>query len=833
MQWANSSLFIPGKCGYCFLGHLPIMWRFLKWFGFLIGAIVFVLAAAWGLTNFYKKEILAALNKEISKTIDGEISIEDIDFSIREFPTVSLTLNNVYLRGPQYARYRKDFFSSKKVYIDLYLKPLLHKEIVIRSIRVVSGNIYIFRTKSGFTNLEVFKSRSNDSIKSRNPLLISFDRFQLKDVKFIYYDSLKRKEVDLFFIDATNKITKTDSSNVFSLRGGINFGGIMLNEQKGNYLSDKEAEVNINLEHNSVKQNIYIHPSFLKFKKSTVEVSGIFSFDNPGKFVLNVNSNKLNYTEGLSLLTKSIQLQLDRYKIGKAVAIKARIAGGLLSGSKPDVDIKFSFANSNVMVVKLGAKNVTMEGSFTNHLDSTHINDNRNSMLTIHRFKGIIKGLPTTLSATVRNFDDPFVDLKSNVSLNLKSINSEIDDPRLIFEKGKFSSAIEYSGKLNEYLNPRITKFGGKLKGAAKVDQASFQLGPRKQIIENFNMEVHFDQNQLTIDKIVMLMNRNSLVVKGEILGFVPFFLQPEKKGFIRLDIYSKRFDFNTLLAKKSKNKLSAKEQQRKRKAISDQFDELYKKLEFNLAIRFDEVVFQRIKGTAMTGTVKLGGRKLEAKNISLGMAGGKFNLSIALDKLNNPVNPLTIDGTVTNADIRELLYGFNNFNQKTITYKNLRGRITSRVKLTTNINDDLEIIKPSVKGNIKLSVKNGQLIGFEPLERMSNFLMKKRDFENVRFGEIKSNFTIRGTDVYFKKMEIESSVLRLFMEGRYSLANHTDLSVQLPLSNLRRRDKNYKPANVGVKTKQGLSIFLHVYNDKAGKTIIDYDPFKKHVKSK
>lgn len=810
------------------------MWRFLKWFVFLVLVIVFILTLGLGLAYFYKKEILVAVNKELSKSINGEISIGDIDFGIQEFPNVSITLRTIYLRGPQYARYHKDFLNAEKVFIDLYLRPLLHKEIVIRSIRVVTGNFYIFRTKSGYTNLDVFKSEGlKDTIKTSSPVLFSFEHVRLKDVKFLYYDSLKKKSIDLFFSDITNQISKTDSSILFILAGRMNFGGLMFNSEKGIYLKSKEADVAFHLEHNTGSQRLTIHPSSMKFKNSKVDLSGYFSFAAPGNFVLNVNSNKLNYNEGLSLLTKAIQSRLEKFKIEKPVNVKTMIVGRLVPGSKPDVDIQFSFVNSNVTVDKIAARKVTLEGSFMNHIDSTQVNDNRNSMLTIHQFKGVIRGLPTTLSATVKDFNDPFIELKSNIALNLQSFNSEIDNTRLKFDKGKFASAIEYTGNLTEYLNPKITKYKGKLKGSATISQAAFQLGPRKQIVDDFNMVVHFDQSKLTIDKISLLMNKNPLVVKGEILGFVPFFLQPEKKGFIKLDIYSKRFDFNTLLVKKSKNKSSAKEQELKRKTISNQFDELYKKLEFNLSLQIDEVIFRKIKGTALKGTVTLGDRKLEAKNLSMGLAGGQFDLSIGLDKLNSPVNPLVIDGTVTNADIKEVLYGFNNFNQKTITHKNLRGKVTMKVNLAANVDDDLEIMTPSVKGNIRLSVKNGQLIDFEPLQNISNFLMKKRDFENVKFGEIKSAFTIRGTEVYFKKMEIESSVLRLFMEGRYSFANHTDLSVQVPLSNLKKRDKNYKPANVGVNTKQGLSIFLHAYSDKSGKTIIAYDPFKKHVKSK
>jgi len=810
------------------------MWRFLKWFSFLVAAIIFALAVALGLAYFYKKEILKAVNKELSKSINGEISIRDIDFGLREFPNVSIALSDIYLRGPQYDRFHHDFFKSEKVVIDLYLRPLLHREIVIHSIRVMTGDFHIFKTKSGYTNLDVFKSdKPKDSTKTSTPILVSFDHVQFKNVKFLYFDSLKKKSVDLFFSDLTSKISKTDSSNVFALAGSVNFGGLMLNAEKGSYLKNKSAAVDFKLEYLAENQKLFIHPSSMKFKKSAVDVSGYFSFVTPGNFFLAISSAKLNYNEGLSLLTKSIQSQLSKYKIEKPVSIKTNITGTLGQTSKPDVDVKFSVANSAIAVGKINAKRATLNGSFTNHLDRTQVNGDENSMVTIHNFKGTIRSLPTVLSATIRNFKDPFIDLQSSIALNLKSFNSEIDESRLQFLKGRFSSAIEYSGRLNEYLNPKITKYQGKLKGSAAITQAAFQLGTRKQVVENFNMNVHFDQNQLTIDKMTLLMNRNPLAVSGEILGFVPFFLQPDKKGFIKLTIYSKRFDFNTLLARKKKVKSSAKESEARRKAVSDWVDELYKKLEFNLALQVDDAIFRKIKGTALKGNILLSGKKLEARNITLGLAGGKFDFSISLDKLNKPINPLTLEGKVTNADIHDLLYGFNNFNQKTITHKNLRGKATMMVKLTANVNDDFELVKPGLKGNIKLLIKNGRLIDFEPLERMSNFLMKKRDFGDVKFGEIKSNFTIRDTEVYFRKMEIESTVLRLFMEGRYSLANHTDLSVQLPLSNLKKRDKNYKPVNMGVKTKQGLSVFLHVYSDKEGKTVIAYDPFKKHVKSK
>ncbi len=148
-------------------------------------------------------------------------------------------------------------------------------------------------------------------------------------------------------------------------------------------------------------------------------------------------------------------------------------------------------------------------------------------------------------------------------------------------------------------------------------------------------------------------------------------------------------------------------------------------------------------------------------------------------------------------------------------------------------MDDNLKISAPSMWGDIEVKIKNGRLKDFEPMENMSNFLFKKRDFSDVEFAEINSHFWLKGSDLDITRMEIQSSVLSLFVHGRYSFTDSTSLSVQLPLSNLKKRDKNYKPKNVGTDAKVGPSVFLHIYKDEEGKIAINYDPFKKYAKQK
>ncbi len=63
--------------------------------------------------------------------------------------------------------------------------------------------------------------------------------------------------------------------------------------------------------------------------------------------------------------------------------------------------------------------------------------------------------------------------------------------------------------------------------------------------------------------------------------------------------------------------------------------------------------------------------------------------------------------------------------------------------------------------------------------------------------------------------MEISSSVLHLFVQGKFTFDGLCDLNLQVPLNNLRRQDLNFEPENIGVDAKAGPSIFLRVHGAK------------------
>jgi len=62
--------------------------------------------------------------------------------------------------------------------------------------------------------------------------------------------------------------------------------------------------------------------------------------------------------------------------------------------------------------------------------------------------------------------------------------------------------------------------------------------------------------------------------------------------------------------------------------------------------------------------------------------------------------------------------------------------------------------------------------------------------------------------------MEIESNVITLFIDGIYSFGKKTDINIEIPLSNLKKRDSTYVLDPNNPEKREGSKIFLRAIDE-------------------
>lgn len=813
------------------------MKRLAKILGLLLVSIMIIVLIGYGIIVSYKVEILAKVNDKISESVNGEVQIGDFEITLlHDFPNISLSLKDIDLRGPRYQYYKHGFLRAEM--IDLNVRPfrLLQKQVSIKSIKVVNGEIFIFRTKDGYMNLDVFNNKtSSDTVRSESdsPRFINFDEMNFRNVKIAFQDSLKGKSFGATFVRVGNHLISTDTSVHSHVKGEIDFVGLMFDAVKGSFLANRKTNADLNVEFFYPSKRLVIEASSLALEKSTINLSGALQFSLPGgNFEINIQSDKLDVQEGLEVVSEQLQASLSKFLVNKPVAIAVRLKGDMSPGVTPSVDISFALQNCNLTWNKLSLQKTSLKGSFTNHKNNSVKFDDRNSEVTLDSVKGIIKGLPFTSSANFYDLTDPFLNLNITFDSELRKVNTDVDTTRIKFIAGHFISKVKFQGKLNEYFDDAVTRYHGRLQGETIVRGGKLAYRTKNIVLDSIEAAFMFTEKKFTIKGIVMRMNKNPISLSGSVTGFIPFFLLPEKQGKVLLNIYSPSLDFTGVLAKKVKI-IDLGKMARDKKKVSDLLDQIYEKVEFDLSFKVDKFKSNDIYGTGIAGKVLLSGNTLQTNSMKMSIAGGAVEFSSTVYNLGEDVNPFALNASVRHADIKEFFKMFNNFNQNTIRSEHMEGTLNANIDVSAAVDNNFSVLMPHLKGQVVFNVKQGRIIDFPPLENMSNFLFKKRDFTDVRFDEIMADFNVHGTELDISRMEVQSSVLTLFLEGRYSLKDSTNLSIQIPLSNLKKRDKGFVPQNVGTNAKVGLSVFLRASQGEDGKTVIEFDSFGKAEKGK
>jgi uncharacterized protein involved in outer membrane biogenesis len=812
------------------------MKRLFKWLAYLVGLTILLVVAVLATAYWNRDKLLARVTAELNKDINGTAHIEKIDFTVlHHFPNFSITLHNLSLRDNQYERYRQDIVHAKKVVLDLELLPLLEKEIIIHSMSVDEGKIFIFKARNGDTNVDVFKKKASESnqagnVQMKEPVFLSLKEIMFRRVSFVYADTARLKFITFQFLHTQQNVSRTDSGYTAHVSGKMHFDSLHFNDRSRSFLTDKDLTVDLSF-HASKENLLTIQSSKLVYKQNAIHLVGSFKLQKEGKYNLLFTSDKIKPAEATELLNPKLQLTLNKFKIEDPIRVKVNLQGKSMPGYIPYVDVNFETAKATVHYGTLDFTSLSAKGWFTNHVDTLKPRDNDNSKLTISSFEGAMEKLPVKGTAIFTSLQDPLINLSFKTKLSFNDINKHLDNNRFVLTRGTFATEVFYNGKLSEYLDHTRTHYTGKLAGTAQATNVYLQYKPKKINLNNVFLKCSFNENVFTIHDLNLHANGSKVSMQGTIKNFIPFFIQPKNKGTVNLHVHSSDFDLTTFTTRRdvSKNKSSQKSKQ-DRKKVTDLIDRVYEKLEFDVMVNVDRLRFRKFVTTNLKGRVKLENSLLQANPISMRLAEGSMALNLSLSQIFDPTSPMKIEANLVNADIKKLFEHFNNFNQRTIGAENLEGKISAKVKFSATLDENYTLLPSTMRGTLDCKIVDGGLKNFEPIENMSNFLLKKRDFSDVQFAELNSAFSIEGTNMDISRMEIQSTVLSLFLEGRYSFTDSTSLSVQIPLSNLKKRHKDFKPKNIGIHAKAGPSVFLHVYRDRDmnSKIKIDYDPFKK-----
>ena len=212
--------------------------------------------------------------------------------------------------------------------------------------------------------------------------------------------------------------------------------------------------------------------------------------------------------------------------------------------------------------------------------------------------------------------------------------------------------------------------------------------------------------------------------------------------------------------------------------------------------------------------------------------ADGQMRLKGALSSLGD-YHKASVIVKMDNVNVKKVFAAFDDFGQDGITAQNLEGSLSSDISASMKVDQSGKIMPNTLVSKVDFSLKNGVLNNYEPIKKLQKFVFKNRNFDNIRFAELKDHLDINNGEIIINRMEIESSVISFFVEGVYNKKGTTDLSIHVPFNNLKKRGEDYNPENISTDKKEGRGINIRARPGSDGKVQFKLDLFNKYKKEK
>lgn len=397
--------------------------------------------------------------------------------------------------------------------------------------------------------------------------------------------------------------------------------------------------------------------------------------------------------------------------------------------------------------------------------------------LIVKDFKGEIDQSDFLFTGRVDNYRKWFEQIKrgdSSFEFDLVSKKLQLHD--LLSYKGvtylpesyshEVLSDLKLKGKVDLHYQDSLKSMDFYLTGL----QGKMNLHPLK--LEDFKGRVHYEDSYLTLDNLGGRMGASDLTLD------MRYYMGSDKamvsnKNY--LNIKSKVLDLDALMG------FQGLDTQTNHQDSFNIFHLPFSEMDFSVQIdrmNYHTFWLEQVKGQARTTT----NHYIYLDTLGLNAAGGKLGIKGYFNGSDPEQIYFHSEMVADKLDLDKLLFKFENFGQDYLINENLHGLVSGKIKSKFLVYPDLTPIIDKSEATMDLTVYQGSLVNFAPLDAMSSYFAD-RNLKNVRFDTLSNVFDLKGGVLHIPKMNINSSLGFIELSGKQSLDMNMDYFIRVPLA--------------------------------------------------
>lgn len=750
---------------------------------FLTGAFVFVTI------TFYKKELTALLVEHAKTDYGLTLKVSDIQVSFfANWPHASIKLKNVFVASNVYAN-NEPVLKAGALALSFNLHKMIHKDFTIKHISIHDAEILMLHNENGERNFE-FKQQPPDTLRTKSPVKFDIDKIIVRNVKFKFINKVRQQNLAFHFLDLSIPLRLYSDGAEASLNGKILVEELLFNPKNGAFLKNTRARAALKLNYIKNTQAICIHPpSYIEIEGNKYNITSLINLGEAKRLALNIESKKIKYERAAALLSPKIKTTLSNFEVKRPIDAKITLVVNL--GKKEDPVILAEVTGENCDLLIGNSKIPYSELYFTGKIRSLDSTGTRGDMargsVVFEPVKGKVYDFPFTAAVYVTNLENPHIHIDADLLVEANKIPLEVSKDFVL--KGSAKAKLKYSGPTRKLNKQEFLKSPMQLNARVVFKNLSYKE-PDRPYVYTVNGKAEVNNSDLYFEDLHVKTAVADALVKGKAQGFVPYLFGFSKGFKATVSARTERLDLNPLFADAE---VSEKTNKNTIKSTSKKIGQ--SKFEFSVNLFAKRLVFRKFDAQNAAVDLFYKDNSLKINSASLNTCDGKLNANASIHNFNR----IDANVSVQNVDVTKLFMQFENFGQQAVTSENLKGNISLDARFKTNLDEKMNLLGETMAGDVKLKLKNGHLINFEPVQNLSNFLFRNRDFNDVAFTELNESFKLRGYEMQIEELEIGSNILNLFVvDGLYNFKGNSNINILVPWNNLKKRGKDYIPKNSG-----------------------------------
>ena len=815
------------------------MKKILRYSFRIAGTVLCLLFLFWVALAVYielkKDTLLEKARTELNKRIGGTLQIGQLDISLfRHFPSITLQLTDVTLRDSAWSQHHHDLLQAGNIYISCSLfRSLLKRRVELSTVFVERGSLYFYTDSTGYSNTYLLRddkasARASATKAEGDPPAVAFS-----NVRWVIDMQNKHKLFDLDIGQLHAIIKREERLLLFTITTEMKVNSFAFNTEKGSFVKDKPLSGHFAVSYNTASKILQADKATLNIAGHNYIFSGrLFPTVKPDPFFLTIETENIPFRQAAALLTPNLQQKLDQYDIDKPISVHVQLDAGAADEPDPQIQIRVVLDKGSVLTPTGRFTGASFQASFTNEWVRGHGRGDENSGIRLTAFSGQLENIPLradTIDITNLKHPQLLCDLHSQFALPV--LNDLYGSQTLQFRKGQCNMDLRYKGPLSEN-----DTAGATVNGHLDVDSGTIVYLPYTFQLSNANGRLLFRDQDLVIEHLSARAGSSRVQIKGIARNLISLLDHNSENVSMDWSLNASHLDLEDFasLAGRSTTATAKRSATSVFGATANRIDNFLKDGLIHLNLDAADISFEKFSGAHAKADLVFQDDEIRLKSMTVEQGSGVLDLRATLTRRpDGDANPLTLESHLGHVDIPRLFASFDDFGQKAITGHNLKGNISADIRMTGLLTNKAAIVPNSCKGTVDFSITDGQLVDFEPMEKIHEKILKKRDLSQIRFAQLQNRLDIDSSTVTLHRMEIQSTAFTLFAEGTYDLKKGTDMSLQVPLSNLKERNIDSPPESRGNDSKAGLSLRLRARTGEDGKLKISWDPFRKALKKR